>query len=176
MVKVKKDRNISEIIETIKKVSIFKPFVNKHEDLEIIASIMNHINVKKGIKIIKEGEFGDSLFVLKAGAVIVMKKTLEKEDYTLVRLESKEGAVILFGELALLDNDKRSATIITDTDCELLEIKRKDFLKLGDKHPRLGLPITREISTKLAQNLRKANQDILTLFQALVGEVREAIG
>jgi len=100
---------------------------------------------------------------------------MENEEYTVVRLESKKGAILFFGEFSLLDPDKRSATVMADTDCEVLEIKRKDFIKIGDEHPHLGLPITREISAKLAQSLRRANQDIITLFEALVGEVREAI-
>jgi len=74
-----------------------------------------------------------------------------------------------------LDNDRRSATVIADTDCELLEINRTDFVKLGDKYPHLGLPITREISAIIASRFRKQGDDIIILFEALVGEVREAI-
>ncbi|MBU1075822.1 MAG: cyclic nucleotide-binding domain-containing protein, partial [Spirochaetes bacterium] len=66
-------------------------------------------------------------------------------------------------------------TVMADTDCDLLVIRRKDFIKLGDKYPHLGLPITREISTILASRIRKVNEDIIILFEALVGEVREAI-
>ncbi len=170
-----KSKHIDSMIRTIKEVSIFKPFINKPEELKIIAGILNYKKAKKGTQIIKEGEFGDTLYILQTGAVNILKKTLEKEEYTVVRLESKKGAVIFFGELALLDNDKRSATVTADTDCELLVINRKDFVKLGDKYPRLGLPITREISTILASRLRKSGDDVITLFEALVGEVREAI-
>ncbi len=170
-----RSKSTDNILETIKEVSIFKPFVNKPEELRIIADIMVQKKIKKGTKIIKEGEFGDILYILRSGAVNILKRTLEKEDYTVVRLESKKGMVIFFGELALLDNDKRSATVTADTDCELLVINRKDFIKLGDRYPHLGLPITREISAILASRLRKTGEDIITLFEALVGEVKEAI-
>lgn len=171
----KRSKNIEATIETLKEVSIFKPFAKKIEELKIIAKIMNFKKVKKGTAIIKEGEFGDTLYILESGAVNILKKTLEKEEYTVVRLESKKDSIIFFGELALLDNDKRSATVVADTDCKLLVIRRKDFIKLGNKFPHLGLPITREISTILASRLRKANEDIIVLFESLVGEVREAI-
>lgn len=136
---------------------------------------MHYQRVKKGTIIIKEDDSGDTLYILKSGAVNILKKTLEKEEYTVVRLESKKDSIIFFGELALLDNDKRSATVEADTDCELLVINRKDFEKVGNKYPNLGLPITREISKILATRLRRANIDMITLFEALVGEVREAI-
>lgn len=172
---VRKNKNIEKTIETLKEVSIFKPFADKPEELKIIAKIMGFKRAKAGTAIIKEGEFGDTLYILEKGAVNILKRTMEKEEYTVVRLESKKGLIIFFGELALLDNDKRSATVMADTDCSLHVIHRKDFIKLGDKYPHLGLPITREISTILASRLRKASEDIIVLFEALVGEVRAAI-
>ncbi len=175
MAKMKKQKNLDGIINTLKEVSLFKQFADKPEELGIIAKIMKYNKARKGAAIIKEGEFGDSLYILLSGTVSVLKRTLEKENYTVVQLASKKESVIFFGEMALLDNDKRSATIIADTDCELLEISRKDFIKLGDQYPHLGLPITREISAKLSISLRIASQDVLLLFEALVGEVREAI-
>ncbi len=160
-----------DIIKTLREVPIFKQFANKPKELEKIAAIMAYKKAKKGSVIIREGDEGDTLYILKSGAVNILKRTLEREEYTVERLESKKNDILFFGELALLDNDKRSATVVADTDVELLIIKRKNFIKLGDKFPHLGLPITREISKILASRLRKSNQDIITLFEALVQEV-----
>lgn len=170
-------KNIKEeIIKTLKEVPIFKKFANNRAELEKLASIMDYKKARKGTVIIKEGDEGDTLFILKSGAVNILKRTLEKEEYTVVRLESKKGDVVFFGELALLDSDRRSATVVADTNVELLIIKRNDFIKLGDEYPHLGLPITREISKILASRLRKASQDIITLFEALVQEVSGGSG
>jgi len=166
-----RSKDIGEIIETLKAVSIFKTFSDKPEELERIARILTQQNKKKGDHVIREGDSGDTLFIMKSGAVDILKKTMEDEQYTVVRLESKDDVVIFFGELALLDNDKRSATVIAQSDCEFLVLRRNDFIELGDKYPHLCLPITREISKILATRLRKANQDIITLFEALVEEV-----
>ncbi|MBN1898984.1 MAG: cyclic nucleotide-binding domain-containing protein [Spirochaetes bacterium] len=167
----KVSKKTEEIIKTLKEVPIFKPFSNKPEELLRIASIMDLKKAKKGEYIIKEGNEGDTLFILKSGAVNILKKTLEKEEYTVVRLESTKDSVLFFGELALLDNDRRSASVMADTDLELLTINRSNFIKLGNKYPHLGLLITREISKILASRLRKTNTDIITLFEALVQEV-----
>ncbi|MBU1076105.1 MAG: cyclic nucleotide-binding domain-containing protein, partial [Spirochaetes bacterium] len=90
----KKTKSIDATVKTLKEVSIFNPFADKPEELRTIAKIMNFTKVKKGTAIIKEGEFGDSLYILESGAVNILKRTLEKEDYTVVRLESKKRSII----------------------------------------------------------------------------------
>ena len=51
-------------------------------------------------------------------------------------------------------------------------INKKSFLQLGNQYPQIGLPITRAISRRVASSLRKTTEDMLTLFDALVNEVK----
>ncbi|HOK40954.1 MAG TPA: cyclic nucleotide-binding domain-containing protein [bacterium] len=161
--------NSDEIIAKLSNIVLFKSFKDKPEELKKIASIMRPVFFKKDERIINEGDAGDSLYILKSGEVLITKKTLEKEEYTIVKLTGEMN--VFFGELALLDEDKRSASIIALTDCELWEIKRKDFFELGEKEPYLCLIITREIAKILASRLRKTSSDIIILFEALVEEI-----
>lgn len=167
-----KNTDSNETIKILKTVSLFKD-IKKTEDLKKIATVLSHKHAKKGDFVIKEGDEGDTLYIMKEGSVQILKRTLENEEYTIVNLASTKNMCFFFGELALLDNDKRSATIIANTDCDFYILKRKDFETLGDKQPTIGLKITREISKILAGRLRKANADIITLFEALVSEVSE---
>jgi CRP-like cAMP-binding protein len=80
-----------------------------------------------------------------------------------------------FGELGLLDSDRRSATVTAETDCEVIVIERDRFLRFGDSNPTAGLSVTRRIASNLASRLRRANDDVITLFAALVHEVGERI-
>ena len=61
--KKKKNNALDEIISTLKEVPIFKAIADKPEELKIIASVMVARKVKKNTEIIKEGEFGDILYV-----------------------------------------------------------------------------------------------------------------
>jgi CRP/FNR family cyclic AMP-dependent transcriptional regulator len=101
--------------------------------------------------------------------VRIMKKTLQDEDYTVVILH--DHMHIYFGEIALVDNDKRSATVIAETDCELIKLTRKDFLAMAEADPLLGYRIISQIARKISGSLRKMNSDVITLFEALVTEV-----
>lgn len=54
-------------------------------------------------------------------------------------------------------------------------IERDRFLQFGDGNPAAGLSVTRRIASNLASRLRRANDDVITLFAALVHEVGERI-
>jgi voltage-gated potassium channel len=80
-----------------------------------------------------------------------------------------------FGELALLDREQRSASVIAETQCDLLVIDRRSFVAFGDRYPEAGLVITRRIARNLTDRLRRANEDTVTLFTALVHELEERV-
>ena len=106
------------------------------------------------------------------GDLMDKANTLAKERYTVANLSAEMN--IFFGEIALMDNDIRSATVITETECECFVIKKNDFEKLGDQEPKIGLAITREIAKLLCARLRKSNQDYINLFEALINEIEKS--
>ncbi|MDH5753085.1 MAG: cyclic nucleotide-binding domain-containing protein, partial [Deltaproteobacteria bacterium] len=77
-----------------------------------------------------------------------------------------------FGELALLDEDKRSATIRTATDTEMLVLTRADFIRMGNDYPEIGLLVTRSLASIICKRFRSTNNDVILLFEALVNEIR----
>ena len=121
--------------------------------------------------ILREGDAGDSMWLIKRGRVRVEKRTPSQDAYTVTFLDDQTGG--FFGELALLDREQRSATVVAEAECEFLVISRDRFLEFGDRHPAAGLAITRRIARNLADRLRRANQDVVTLFSALVHEIEE---
>ena len=162
------------VIEKLKKVKLFRDLEGDEERLAKLAGIVTWEHCKAGDEVISEGTEGSSLYVLQEGKVSVLKRTLHQELYTIVTLKDQEDA--FFGELALLDREVRSASVTADTDCEFLVINRDDFNRLGEEDPWLGLLVTRAIGKELSKRLRKANQDMIVLFQALVEQVAESGG
>ena len=142
-------------------------------DLAALSSICRVERVPRGRAIVEEGSLGESMFVLMRGRVRVEKQTPADDRYTVTFLSDEKGD--FFGELGLLDSDRRSATVTTETDAEVIVIERDRFLEYGNSHPVAGLSITRRIASNLASRLRRANDDVITLFAALVHEVEERI-
>lgn len=158
------------ILERLKAFSLFTEIAQDRERLKIIAEIMKHETAKAGEYLFKEGDAGDELYLLLKGEVEITKHTSQQEEYTIVDFTEKDN--VFFGEMALLDEDVRSASILLKKDCEFLTINRADFVELGKKHPGICLPITQVINKILCGRLRRANNDVILLFDALVEEVQ----
>jgi CRP/FNR family cyclic AMP-dependent transcriptional regulator len=159
-----------QVFSKLKEVQFFKMYSGNNAVIKKIAALCTRKKFKKGSSIIKEGEYGDELFIFLSGEIEIVKVTLQGEHYTLSTLNSNMGGVSV-GEFALIDNDKRSATVIAKTECECLVIKRDKFIEFGNKNPEIGLNVTRALAGQLSIMQRKTNADVITLFSALVEEI-----
>ena len=153
----------------LKNIVLFEDFKEDEEVLRKIDELFIERKARKGDKIIKEGETGDELYIIKKGSVRVEKNTLQNEPYTVVQLTADQH--IFFGEIGLLLHDTRSATVVAEDDSTFLVTNRSKFLKFGEREPFVAMKITRQIAQILAKRLQKTNQDVVTLFSALVTEI-----
>jgi CRP/FNR family transcriptional regulator, cyclic AMP receptor protein len=100
---------------------------------------------KAGSVIFREGDEARELFVIKSGQVRIQIGN---------RTVTELGADSIFGEMALIDNEPRSATAIAATDVELVAVSEKQFLFLVSQTPYFALKVMRV----LAQRLRATNK------------------
>ncbi|MEW6660251.1 MAG: cyclic nucleotide-binding domain-containing protein [Thermodesulfobacteriota bacterium] len=159
----------------IPRCNLFKKiFLFQDLDEEEIQQVMNHThprNFPAGAAILKEGETGDSLFIMCQGEVEITKVlTLVLEEDTpkekvMIRLKAEDG--VCFGEMALLENEARSATVTALSDCSLMELHRQEFLALIREKPEMGMKILLNLAQLLSRHLRKSNQDVIKLTTAL---------
>jgi CRP/FNR family cyclic AMP-dependent transcriptional regulator len=142
-------------------------------ELRTFLGIARRVQFPRGKVILKEGEGGDTLYIIEKGTVEVSKTLvmkLAREDFqdrdkVLTKLSAEDHAI--FGEVALFEQNKRTATVVALTDCRLLEISKSDFLGLAEQNPRVGYKITRNIAQLLCSRLRKADEDTIKLTTAL---------
>lgn len=139
--------------------------------LDELAAGSSLVSTPAGETVIREGDVGDCLYAIVEGRVRTEKRTPAGDSWT-VRFHEKGG---VFGELSLLDRVLRSATVVAETDCRFLVIERERFHAFGDRHPAAGLVVTRRLAERLASRLRRANEDMVTLFSALVHEVERRL-
>ena len=139
------------------------------DELKTLTGLMKEKSTAAGENIITEGETGDEVFVLLEGMVDIIKSTVFGELFVVSTLEAEEHCV--FGEMAMIDSDKRSATVKAKTDCVTLSINRKDFDRFCNEHPESGLKLLKLISLNLVRNLRKENDNLRLVYQALIEEI-----
>jgi hypothetical protein len=106
------------------------------EELYPVAEIAELVTKSSGETVVRKGDPGDALFVMVDGTVAVVLGGQRAH-------ELGRGAV--FGELALLDGEPRSATIEAVTDAELLRIPREQFDALIDESPELARGVIRTL-------------------------------
>ena len=119
----------------------------KHDTgFEVLAG--SHVDTqffKAGSIIFREGDEAHELFVIKKGGVRIQIGN---------RTISELPADSIFGEMALIDNEPRSATAIAVSDVELVPVSEKQFLFLVSQTPYFALKVMRV----LAQRLRATNK------------------
>ena len=160
-----------DILDKLRQIPLFEDIRENEEYISQFFSICQERRVPEGQVIIKEGERGSEMFIMLKGRVEIQRRTRAGDDYTVVMLRAEDN--VFFGEMALIDDDTRSATIVATTDSEFLVITKEDFIRLGAEFPQIALPITREIAKILASRLRKTTGDMLTIFDALVNELQQ---
>jgi CRP/FNR family transcriptional regulator, cyclic AMP receptor protein len=115
------------------------------EELERFAELTRERSYPKGSVILFQDDPGDSLFVLRAGRV---KVVLIGEDGREVILGVLEPGAH-FGELALIDDQPRSAHVIAMEDAQLLILRREDFKRRVEANPTVAWALLTELSRRL---------------------------
>ena len=159
----------NEVLDKLKQIPVFAEIKDDKKNLGLLHDICKRKQYKANETIIKEGELGAEMYIVLHGGVEILKRTRAGDNYTVINLRAEDN--VFFGELALIDDDKRSATVTASMDSNFLLISKNDFMKLGNSHPSIGLPITRAIAKIIAGRLRKTTSDMLTIFDALVNEI-----
>ncbi len=125
-----------------------------------------------GSVIMAEGEPGEKMYILLEGEVEVTKRLLLPIDQTAIlerimnRLRSEDGVTL--GEMALIEDDVRSANVTASTDCRMLELSKENSFRLFNQNPVMGVKILFRLSQLLSKRLRKSDEDIVKLTTALV--------
>lgn len=124
------------------------------EALEAIAARLQRESFTRGEVVFRKGEPSDAMYLVESGQVdVVLDVGLDAEREPLASL----GAGSFVGELGLLLNQTRSASLLAVTDSELLALSRADLDALLERYPAIALDLSRELGRRLvATNLRVA--------------------
>jgi CRP/FNR family cyclic AMP-dependent transcriptional regulator len=162
--------SLKERQERLSKISLFEDLLKENSAIEILAKLFVEKDFEKGSFILTEAKSGNELYILVHGEVTVLKSTPDGENYPVAILKSENN--IFFGEGGLLEDEARSASIRADSRCQCLILDKKHFDTFCAEHADWALPIIRRVAQKVHSRLRKANQDMMLLYNALVGEIR----
>ena len=134
-------------VASIRRVPLFRDFAD--DEAAAVAATVTDRHYGKHQFIVREGDPGDTFFILVKGSISVCRIAPDGRETILSIL--KEGD--FFGEMSMFDSSLRSASIKTLTEVEVGAIRQADFLILLDRNPRIG----RSLVIALSERLRAAN-------------------
>jgi CRP/FNR family transcriptional regulator, cyclic AMP receptor protein len=138
------------VVETLRGVPLFAHLGD--QELGRLAAAVRERPYPRNSVIVFAEDPGDALFVVAAGQVKVVLGGEDGREVILAVL----GPGDFFGELALIDDQPRSAHVIAMEDARLLVLRRDDFQRALEAHPRIALGMLRA----LARRLRRADDTI----------------
>ncbi|BAQ79447.1 MULTISPECIES: cyclic nucleotide-binding domain-containing protein [Pseudomonas] len=126
-------------------------------DFNAAAGYFSISSIAQGQAIFREGDAGSFMCIIHSGQVSVQKSTLDGQPLTIATLRSGRA----FGEMAVLDGERRSATCVAASDCQLLNLGKDSLEKMLNEAPKIAAKIIRALAVSLSKRLRMADGQLL---------------
>ncbi len=156
--------------EFLKKASIFSNLNDK--ELDLLAKNAHEKAYPKNSYIIRKGEVGTSIFLMRSGKVNVI---LEKETGGKVHLSTLERGNF-FGEMSMFDVRPRSATVVAEEDTTIIEIRREDFLQEIAKSSEISLKVLAEMTSRFRhtdETVKQIDDKVHWLYDKDIHQLKE---
>ncbi|MCK6521224.1 cyclic nucleotide-binding domain-containing protein [Myxococcota bacterium] len=134
-------------LQTLARIPLFAYCTER--ELLGIAGVTRPVRFRAGQRVFSEGDPGQAMYLVVVGQVAVLKENRE-----IIRL----GTGANFGEMSLLDEPQRSATVQAVDDTELLVITRDAFFSLLKRDPTLAVKVLWNMLLRISANLRATSE------------------
>ncbi len=141
---------MSDVVELLRRVPLFSELSDP--ELEQIAQVAIPRSYPNDTRVFHEGDPGDACFIVRTGSCRVTREHPDGRAITLANL----GPGAIFGELAMLDGEARSASVEATEDTDLLALPASDMRALIREHPGMA----EKLVVALTRRLREANERI----------------
>ncbi|MCU0237646.1 MAG: cyclic nucleotide-binding domain-containing protein [Acidobacteria bacterium] len=141
----------------LKKLPLFSGL--RRGELREIDRLVHRRRFKEGEVIFWEGEPGVGMYIVQEGEVGIYRDFSKCGQKELARLRPGD----FFGEMALLEDDCRSATAVAGGETQLVSLIHADLFDLINRKPQLGVKLLSTLANMLARRLRMTNLDLQRL-------------
>ncbi|MBI5412019.1 cyclic nucleotide-binding domain-containing protein [Candidatus Peregrinibacteria bacterium] len=138
---VTRHSSLVTMITILQKIPFFSAL--PEADLKAIVEKIQMEYYPANYTLFNQGDAGEVMYVIKRGKVSV-----ERNGAAIARLQDND----FFGEMALVSNEVRNATIKTVTEVELLTLHKKDFTDLMSTNPTIASTVSYEVVRRANQN------------------------
>ena len=163
-------RGPSATAELLRGVPLFAGL--SEPELQKIARVAVPRNYPGGTIILREGDPGDTCYVLERGQARVTRQHADGRTITLTNVSTGE----IFGELAMFGGEVRSATVEAVDDVRAVAILAGDLKRLLNEHPEIAVKLLAALGEKLREaNARIARQSFQKVSSRVAGVLAELV-
>lgn len=145
------------IFQCLRNITIFSELTN--DELNFMADQMHLLKTVRGKAIFEENDPADFVCFVVDGTLKVMKATDDSQK-TIAELTAGQS----IGEMAVVGNFPRTATVKTVSDATLLTLKRDRLDQICTDNPQIGVKIFKAIAQLLSHNLRRTSENLFELM------------
>ena len=147
-------RKPTSVEEMLLKIPVFENL--KPRELRQVSGIVHRRQYVAGEYVFFQNDPGLGMYVIEQGEVSVGLVGTDGSKKELALLKDGD----FFGELSLLDESPRSASVIAVTDANLIGFFRPDLFEIMEKAPSTGLKIVLKVAEMIGERLRNTNQEL----------------
>jgi CRP/FNR family transcriptional regulator, cyclic AMP receptor protein len=150
-------KSIADLLQWLPTVALFGGLEEKTL-MRLIESMTEH-QLKAGSQVCKQGDIGRSMFLVRSGEVMVSHDTESGKRIKMVRL----GVGEFFGEMTLIDIQKRSASVFVERDAVLFSLGNRELYALYNEDVPGYVMLLQNICRELSRRLRVTNARMQSL-------------
>ena len=140
---------VEDIVRSLSKIEIFHPL--SQEELASVASNLREQIFASGEVLVRQGEEGDTFYILRDGKVAVSVNDAEGRSTVVAHL----GKGQVFGEMSLLTGEKRTATITAEADTTVLALSKAIFADVLETNAQIAEALAKVLEKRQRENLEK---------------------
>jgi CRP/FNR family transcriptional regulator len=159
-----------ETVELLGQVPVFAPLAPA--DLELVAEVCHPRRFGAGEVVFREGDQSNTCYVVRSGHARAVREHADGRQIALATF----GPGDIFGELAMFDDERRSATVETIDPLEVLAILGPDMRRAMLRHPQLAVSLAASLSRRLrTTNERLASQSFQTVQSRVASVIAQLV-
>jgi CRP/FNR family cyclic AMP-dependent transcriptional regulator len=157
----------AEIVELLGRVPVFSTL--EHDDLKRIAQLAVPRAFEPGQIVFREGDASDTCYIVRSGRARAVREHSDGRTITLATFGSGD----IFGELAMFEDERRSATVEAVQRTSVVAVLGPDMRRLMAEHPEIAIRLVVALGRRLREtNERLAKQS----FQTVQSRVAVVLG
>ena len=141
------EEEVTRFVHSLRKIPLF--FGLEPDELKTVLELCKHAHFNQHETIFHEGDPSHDMYILLSGSVEISTK----KSGVVASLGSSD----IFGEIGLITQRTRSASVIATSNCQLFRINHVEFNFLAGRNPRISAILMRNISTNLANHVVRMN-------------------